>query len=492
MSKCARPGCHTLAKSSCSICNREQYCGSDCQKLDWKIHKPMCPILKRFSKELQPFMIVFSTILEILEPRTKVFNLRFLEHLLSYALHQFGKPVPTIWGYRERVDGDHISNWNVDIIILHEINKRFVQCYGNNKALSTYIVNSKQFPYLERSLSLLNPWLIYLDSDASIQINGMENFDQDTGEFYTLTRSDYIVTVLQELYLAESQMYSITAFRRQYDLAEGHCQRRLAYSRRFDFPGDYRDTKITSIFDALTGYCNLRDLQGDLSGGMVFAEEAYNLVVEAYDPVHSQVQDAAGVLINILIKKGDFYDAHRFAEMTYSNLRDKKNGMDQEGGQMATASYNLALVLYKALTGYSNLKDLDDLVKAEELARDALRIRTLIYGSDELITRGSIELLANILMFQHKFGKETEELCLRVLTNSIRNEGPDCLNAAIGHSNISCYYKYKATRNSLQQPTDEVVRINLQLTRSHMEESLRIFEKVNINICIYVNIYIYI
>jgi hypothetical protein len=39
-----------------------------------------------------------------------------------------------------------------------------------------------------------------------------------------------------------------------------------------------------------------------------FAEEAYNLVVEAYDPVHPQVQEAAGELINILIMKGDLYD----------------------------------------------------------------------------------------------------------------------------------------------------------------------------------------
>lgn len=39
---------------------------------------------------------------------------------------------------------------------------------------------------------------------------------------------------------------------------------------------------------------------------MIFAEEAYNLVVKPYDPVHREVQVAAGLLIDILITKGDF------------------------------------------------------------------------------------------------------------------------------------------------------------------------------------------
>eukprot|EP00596_Hydrurales_sp_CCMP1899_P001314 CAMPEP_0119035202 /NCGR_PEP_ID=MMETSP1177-20130426/2149_1 /TAXON_ID=2985 /ORGANISM="Ochromonas sp, Strain CCMP1899" /LENGTH=117 /DNA_ID=CAMNT_0006993173 /DNA_START=401 /DNA_END=751 /DNA_ORIENTATION=+ len=116
------------------------------------------------------------------------------------------------------------------------------------------------------------------------------------------------------------------------------------------------------IFHALSTYCSLRERQGNYSDAVTFAEECYNLVVEAYDPVHPQVQEAAGVLINILIRKGDLFDGERYAQVTYGNLRDKKNGIDQESEAVATGAYNLANVIYRQK---------GDLIKAEELARES-------------------------------------------------------------------------------------------------------------------------
>eukprot|EP00596_Hydrurales_sp_CCMP1899_P007835 CAMPEP_0119036330 /NCGR_PEP_ID=MMETSP1177-20130426/3980_1 /TAXON_ID=2985 /ORGANISM="Ochromonas sp, Strain CCMP1899" /LENGTH=44 /DNA_ID= /DNA_START= /DNA_END= /DNA_ORIENTATION= len=43
------------------------------------------------------------------------------------------------------------------------------------------------------------------------------------------------------------------------------------------------------IFTALKTYCSLRDHQCNYSDALFFAEECYNVVVEAYDPVHPQV-----------------------------------------------------------------------------------------------------------------------------------------------------------------------------------------------------------
>jgi hypothetical protein len=67
------------------------------------------------------------------------------------------------------------------------------------------------------------------------------------------------------------------------------------------------------IFTALRTFCSLRELQTDFSGAVTFAEEGYNLVVEAYDCVHPQVQEAAGILIHILTLKGNLFDAERYA-----------------------------------------------------------------------------------------------------------------------------------------------------------------------------------
>jgi flagellar hook assembly protein FlgD len=90
-----------------------------------------------------------------------------------------------------------------------------------------------------------------------------------------------------------------------------------------------------------------------------FAEKAYNLVVEAYDPV----QKAAGVLIEVLITKGDLFETERYDQVTYGNLRDKKNGIDQESEVVAEGAYNLVSVIYQQK---------GDLIKAEELARESL------------------------------------------------------------------------------------------------------------------------
>jgi hypothetical protein len=241
--------------------------------------------------------------------------------------------------------------------------------YGRNDSLSNVDGDNMAFPYLEQSLSILNPWMINLDSDSS-NITGSLSKDQIEKQ---------IEKLLHELIYMEQNMSTVTENRRQYDAAEEHCQRCLVYSRRFEMEGE---KKITSIFKALQTYCGLREQQGNYSDALTFAEECYNLVVEVYDPVHPQVpqvQEAAGILINILIMKGDLYDAERYAQVTYGNLRDKKYGIDQESEAIAKGACNLAYVI---------LQQNGDLIKAEELGKESLRIRTLLYGSNDQTVGG--------------------------------------------------------------------------------------------------------
>jgi tetratricopeptide (TPR) repeat protein len=196
---------------------------------------------------------------------------------------------------------------------------------------------------------------------------------------------------------------------------------------------------------------------------VAFAEDAYNLVVEAYDPVHPQVQEAAGVLIEVLIAKDDLFDAERYAQVTYGNLRDKKNGIDQESEAVANGAYNLANVIYRQE---------GDLIKAEELARESLRIRTLINNYSIVIS--SCDLLARILSAQGKLGDETKGLYERSLAISIRNEGPDGLNVAIGNINFGQFYCELARKQS----TVDAAQTYLILAKSHHEEAQRINSKI--------------
>lgn len=212
ISKCARPDCRTPAKSSCSVCEREHYCSGSCQKLDWKIHKAICPILKKLKYELRPYLEVYLLIEEILGSK-KGNDCRVLEHLLSFADDQFGEAVIGK-NYRERGDGERFSNWNLDVYILNQIITRLATSYDQDNSLSPYIQVNMLFPHLERSLRLLNPY-----SDGN---NGTDRLDVDQ-----------INALLQGLCLTEQSVAAHSINRRQFDAAEGHCERCLAYSRRY-------------------------------------------------------------------------------------------------------------------------------------------------------------------------------------------------------------------------------------------------------------------
>jgi hypothetical protein len=72
--------------------------------------------LKKLPNKLQSYNEAARVIKETLASN-KGNDIRVLEHLPSYADNQFGQQVEGK-DYRERTDGQHIANWDVDINIL--------------------------------------------------------------------------------------------------------------------------------------------------------------------------------------------------------------------------------------------------------------------------------------------------------------------------------------------------------------------------------------
>jgi hypothetical protein len=406
----------------------------------------MCLILKKLSKKLQPFHEAVPVINEILLSK-KGNDIRVLEHLLSYAELQLEKEI-TGNGYRERECGQVVNYWHPDIAIFHIINSRIAGIYSANNSISVSVRDNKRYPFLEKSLCLLNPWLVHLGSDALNRVDRISN--------------DQIIYLWQELYTTEQRIADVTINRDQFDVAEIHCQRCLAYSKKYIVQGE---DKTLATLAALRTIIDLRQRQGDYSGAVEFCEEAYNLVVEAYDPVHRNVQEAAGMLINLLIDKDDLYNAFRFAEQTYSNLKDHNNKIDQESEDVAFGAYNLADVI---------LQQKGDLIKCEKLAREALRIRDQLHDHNDRNIARSCDLLARILQSQSNYGDETKELLERCLSIFIRVEG-DRGNTAAGNNHIGTFYYALAGTQS----TVETKRKQLLLAKSYFEEAYRIQSKIN-------------
>jgi tetratricopeptide (TPR) repeat protein len=250
--------------------------------------------------------------------------------------------------------------------------------------------------------------------------------------------------------------------RNQFVIAENHCQRAVSYARRYNEEGE---TKTTLLVDALTSYCHQQIYQGDFEGALPLAEEAYNCVAVAYNPVHPQVQEAAGVLIECLIHKGDLYDAERFGQATLDSLKDPANGVDQESVAVAEGYYSLGNVI---------CEQNGDQVRAEMLARESLRIRSQLYDNDHYCVGDSIALLANILRMQGNLGAEVKELFERSLAIDVKHEGLDGVNTSISNKNLGGFYEELAFTDL----TSEERKEHLCLSESYYSEALRINTKI--------------
>jgi tetratricopeptide (TPR) repeat protein len=346
----------------------EHYCSPECQKKDWKKHKLMCPMLKKLSNKIQPFHEVTQVILDVFQLNDKPQHIRVLEFLLSYAEYQFGERVVG-QSYRERADGERISNWLAEYENIFQIIDKIIDIDDSNN------VDDSVFDtcYQEKSLRILSSWLICLDSDANCQL---EHFDKANKGL-----------LLDQLYLKELQIGQNCMKRQQYDEAEIHCERMLYYSKRFD---DDDFDKTNKLSKALGTLVVIMYNKGDFKKAKKLAEDMYNLVAIAYNPSHPEVQEAAALLIRTLFRTGDtgdLEDAERFAEVTYGYLKDPSNGINPEGPEVAEGGYNYAEAI-KHRNG--------NLIKAEKIARESLRIREILAVKDKY--RGITEILLNEIL----------------------------------------------------------------------------------------------
>jgi tetratricopeptide (TPR) repeat protein len=409
----------------------------------------ICKTLKKLSLQLQPYQEVAGVIEEIREERPKktLLDMRVLGHLVSYAEHQFGDRVPGK-PYRERGNGDRIDNWNVEIEILIPIYSDLVDVYSSSESLSIIDNDNLTFPNVEKMLDLLRPWSLKLDSNSTSQIDNLDK--------------DQINIILDLLSNTELHIGIILRQRNEFELAESYCQQSLSHARLYK--GKEED-KADLICSALRALYDIRGIQSNFIDALPFAEEAYDLVAVAYNPVHPKVQEAAGALIECLIHKGDLYNAERFAEATLDSLKDPANGLDQESEEVANGYHNVASVI--------NKQD-GDLVKAEMLVRESLRIRTRTYGNGNINVASSCGLLASILMSQGKLGNETMELFERSLANDTKHYGPDGTNTAISNFNFGNFYLHLANKQQISRRKVE----HLHLSKSKYEEAVRIYTKV--------------
>jgi tetratricopeptide (TPR) repeat protein len=406
----------------------------------------------------QPCIEVVELISELLNEPEKV-GLRFFqnesrvfEHVASFAEFQFGDRIPGS-SFRYTIpNGVKISNWDYEMGIYYQIFVRLCYICSDNESLSQIVKYNMMMPYLERRLQILMPWLHLIDSN-------------DTTSRNVLNR-DQINQILDCSSSTERLMGCIYIQRNEMSKAEDYCQRALAHARRYE--GD-SENKADQLSRALRQFYDLRKNQGNKTVAFMFAEEAYNCVAEAYNPVHPEVQEAAGTLIECLIYKGDLVSleqAQTFALMTLDSLKDPGNGLDQNSVEVAQGYYNLGHVLYE--------QDVD-LVKALELAREAYRIRVLLYGKDHFLVGVGTSLLVRILRQQKNLGDERKKLCELFLANTIVNGGSNGINYGVANTFLCDYYLDLAAQ---EVAVNTIVKEYFCKAEPYCKEVVRIFKNI--------------
>jgi hypothetical protein len=268
MCKCARHSCTKTGTnfSICSACLREPYCSSSCQKDDWNSHKKVCKTLKKLSHQLlQPFNDVQLLADEIYEEndKKKQPDARILLHLISYAEYQFGNRVPGNEVYRER-DGERVDNWVIEIELLYPLYNNMVNIYVANDSISKIATNNLSLPYFLKMLDLTRPWS---------SRTGIPDKNQN-----------HILMLLSE---TESKIAHVYSTRTDFNLAESFIQSALKNARLYK---GNEEQKTNLVCRALGGYCDLQKSQGKYVAALTLAEENYNCVAVAYNPVHPKVQ----------------------------------------------------------------------------------------------------------------------------------------------------------------------------------------------------------
>jgi tetratricopeptide (TPR) repeat protein len=294
---------------------------------------------------------------------------------------------------------------------------------------------------MQKKLKVLIPWCLSIESN-----DGSVNTDQGNLIFRLLSHTECSIA---EIYTNRNEL----------EAADNYCQRALPHARRCE--GDF---KVTALSMAFKTYCQLRMIQNNYVDAITYAEEGYNLVAEAYNPVHPKVQLAASILIECLVHTGDLEHAQIFAQMTLDSLRDPANGLDQNSEEVANGYYDLGNV--------TNIPG-GDFVKAEKLARESYRIRILLYHKDHENVGLSVSLLASTLLSQVKLGDETKELFDRSLAIAVMNYGLDAKRTAVANDNLGSFHDMLADRVSVDRK-----KKHLHLAESFYIEALRIYTKL--------------
>jgi tetratricopeptide (TPR) repeat protein len=312
------------------------------------------------------------------------------EKTLIFLEYQYGEHILGTW-YRRRKNGDMIKELKIFTL--------------RNMLTESYI---QQFTTASSDSALV--WAM----ETRAVLETRRGNSDDRSLFF-----EYMYTV-------ETQLADIYEEKSQHQKALHHRQEALAAVRN-EGPG-----YSLKLFVALKDMAALHALNH--GKGIIYAEEAYNLVAVEYGPEHPTVQTAAMTLISVYLEAGRFAEGGDFARINYESLTQLNKVDKRKPTSFSLSLHSLPEMLAMAKTQVARawlLTPPDQRIggpeaaeEAETLAREASDIfmtnKSNHNFEDAMTTDLAMfyETLAEVMMARGNVSSEVESVLQRALSLS--------------------------------------------------------------------------
>ena len=366
-----------------------------------------------------------------------------LKHLLAFAEYQYGVASPG-QEYRERPDGDRVSNFIADIELWQILSTLGNRLYNLRTSDSYREAES----YFVKARDTLEPWRLLI-----------ERRDRDDTRVHK---------ILEMLSITERYLADLYASQSRFIEAESHCSACLAFAKMIE-----GENHTLELFKALRTYGYLQDRQSKYDDAIFYFEKAYICVSEAYGPVHPRVQEAAGYLTDSLLQSKNYSRAEGYARINYESLVDPLNGIDPDCFDVARGAQQLVHIC--CLTPQDPCLETVSFEEGEFLARKALRIVQTVFDPDHINIGSSLDDLGKVLFLSGNLGEETKQLFKRTLSIYLKCEGCDGV-LVMGANGILGSFHFQRSEKNTSAVGKEV---DLRSALHYYEEALRISSAVN-------------
>ena len=246
---------------------------------------------------------------------------------------------------------------------------------------------------------------------------------------------------------------------------------------------DRRLETVLLINDALTCKFNALNFMARDGEAKECAEERYTLWA-MNQMRNSGSLNAAFALIESCLHNKQYEDAEHYARHAMFMINDMADNFipsDQRSQLLAEGSYYLARAIHEfARAGGIPPEEKQKAGKeAITLARQALKLRTQVFGTTRAQVASDMHALADVLDY---FNDVDDDEILRLYEQAIaiysRVEGSSSFNVAVGENQLGNSYNHRAKRAYAANDLDRRL-VNLELALSHYREAVRIYRAIN-------------